>query len=632
MTGGPISLMASDMPIYFYLSIFGMGCALSLILTPLVRRLAIRWGQVAVPKENRWHRKETALLGGISIFAATITVWLLAAGVTDWQALGHPYLVMILCSGGMFALGLADDIFNMDPQHKLAGQVIIAAILIFFGYRLGWTESKTVNLFLSIIWVVGITNAFNLLDNMDGLASGIAMVAGGSLFLWLYLEPGSARVAAPVLLALSAYLGGLSGFLVYNFHPASIFMGDAGSLFIGFVLACLTVSGTSPQVGDKGFIHLVSIIAIPVLILFIPILDTGFVSLMRKLFRRPISQGGRDHSSHRLVAIGLSEKKAVLVLYAFSAASGLMALAINRLSIGISLVLIAVYLLFIVFFWIYLARVKVYSETSILSGEAPGLITPLLIQMTFKRRVFEVLLDLVLITVAYYTAYLLRFEGAIGPNFDFFLHSLPIVIACQVLFFYVFGIYRGVWENTSVRDLISYGKAITAGTVLPILILLFIYRFYSFSRAVFVIYWGLMLIMVSLSRLSFRLLDEGVRGTRLEGRRVLIYGAGLGGQMVLREIESNRDLGLTVVGFMDDNPRIQKTKIRGYPVLGGLRDLDRIIAEQKIQELIISFKMNRDQKKGELKQWQETSGAPVNIRELRLTISYIASGGSCPSR
>ena len=162
--------MFLKMPFYFYLSIFGLSCVISLLLTPLTRRLAIRWGQVAVPKDNRWHRKETALLGGVSIFTAMITVWVLAAGLTDWSAFGQPYLVMILCSVGIFALGLIDDIFNMDPQHKLAGQVIITSILIFFGYRLGWTDSKTLNLFLSIIWIVGITNAFNLLDNMDGLA------------------------------------------------------------------------------------------------------------------------------------------------------------------------------------------------------------------------------------------------------------------------------------------------------------------------------------------------------------------------------------------------------------------------------------------------------------------------------
>jgi len=609
------------MQTYSYLYAFGLSCGLSLVLTPLVGRLARKYGQVAVPKDDRWHNKETALLGGVGIFASMLTAWFLAAWFTGWPAYGRPYIAMILCSGGMFGLGLADDIFDMDPQHKLAGQVVITSVLVFFGFRLGWTDSSTINLFLSILWVVGITNAFNLLDNMDGLASGIAFIAGAFLFVFLYLNPSPGHLSDPLLLITGAYLGANLGFLVYNFNPASIFMGDAGSLFIGFVLACLTVAGDSSQTRDGSFFNLLSVIAIPILILLIPILDTGFVSLMRKLFRRPISQGGRDHSSHRMVAIGFSEKKAVLVLYAFSAASGLMALALNRLDAGTSLVVIVLYLLLVIFFWIYLARVKVYSEKSIISDHGSGRLTPILIEITYRRRLFEVILDLVLITVAYYTAYLLRFEGAVGPNFDFFLNSLPIVIACQILSLHLFGVYRGVWENTSIRDLIGYGKAITAGTLAPILILLFLYRFQSFSRAVFVIYWGLMIILVSLSRLSFRLLDEGISRANQRGRPVLIYGAGVGGQTILREIETNRDLNMALIGFMDDNPGMRGRKIRGYPVFGGIRDLEKIIGEHHIREIIISFRENSSEKKRQIKKLCQGIGSEVEVKEMKLMIS-----------
>ncbi len=605
-----------------YLSFFGISFAFALILTPFVRKLALKSGQVAVPRDNRWHRRETALLGGVSIFSAMLAAWFLSSFWLGRSIVGQPYFPMLLCASGIFLLGLADDIFNMDPQHKLAGQVIIAAILLFFGFRLGWTESKTFDLFLSILWVVGITNAFNLLDNMDGLSCGIAFIAGAFLFLYHYLNPSPGYLSGPGLLLLCTYLGSILGFLVYNFNPASIFMGDAGSLFIGFVLACLAMTGTpSAANGESSFFHLLSVILIPVLILFIPILDTGFVSLMRKLFRRPISQGGRDHSSHRLVAIGFSEKKAVLVLYGFSVASGLLALALNRLNTGTSAVLIVLYLLFILFFWIYLAKVKVYSEKSIISEHPSGKITPLLIEMTYRRRLLEVLLDLVLITVAYYTAYLLRFEGDPGLNFDFFLKSLPIVIACQILFFFLFGVYRGIWENTSLRDLISYGKAITAGTIAPILVLLFIYRFYSFSRAVFVIYWGLMLMLVSVSRLSFRLLDEGVRHGHQKGKPVLVYGAGLGGQMLLKEIETNKALNMAIHGFMDDNRDIRRKRIRGYPVLGGINDLEKILAAHPVKEIIISFRENSPDKKREMKRLLDDLGMEVDVREMKLTIS-----------
>jgi UDP-GlcNAc:undecaprenyl-phosphate GlcNAc-1-phosphate transferase len=598
---------------------------LALCVTPLVKRLALATGHVAVPKDTRWHKKETALMGGVSLFFSIMTTWIIAAYFMGWPIFGLPYLPVVLSASGIFALGLADDIFNIDPQHKLAAQIVIVSILMIFGFRLGWTPSKTADLFLSIIWIVGITNAFNLLDNMDGLAGGIALIAGSFLFLTYFLNPDMSSFVGPVLLMSATFLGAILGFLIYNFNPASIFMGDAGSLFIGFILACLTVTGSTDKTVGLGVGRLLSVIAIPILIVFIPILDTGFVSVMRKLFSRPISQGGRDHSSHRMVAIGFSERKAVLVLYGFAMASGLIALAINYFSIGISLVFIVLYLLFIVFFWIYLARVKVYPEDSVLSNNGLGKFTPILVQITYRRRIFEVILDFILVTIAYYSAYLLRFEGPvyylIGPDFSFFLKSLPIMLACQVFCFHIMGVYRGNWESTGLSDLIDFIKAITAGTVMAMLILLFIYRFSYFSRAVFIIYWILMLVLVSLSRLSFRLVDEGIKKGKQKGKPALIYGAGAGGQMLVKEIEKNRALALVVVGFIDDNPRKHDRKIMGYPVLGGKEDLEEIIKKNNIQEIIVSFKQNGEGKKRDVKNLCRRLDPEVEVKQMKVVIS-----------
>ena len=608
------------LPIYYYLSFFLGSFVLCLVLTPLVRRLAIATGQMAVPKDTRWHKKETALMGGVSIFVSFVTVWILALNFMNWWTSSLPLLPILICALGIFLLGMADDIFNIDPQHKLAGQIIIASLLTFLGFKLGWANSNTANLFLSVFWIVGITNAFNLLDNMDGLSAGIAFIAGLFLFLTHYLNPQISSSVGPVLLMSAIYLGTLLGFLIHNLNPASIFMGDAGSLFIGFVLASMTVISNPGKPVGGSVSHVLSVIAIPILIVFIPILDTGFVTLMRKLFSRPISQGGRDHSSHRMVAIGFSERKAVLVLYAFSAVSGLIALAIGRFSIGVSLVLITFYLLFVLFFWLHLAKVNTYSEDSILTQANRGGITPILVEITYKRRLFEVLLDLVLITVAYYTAYLLRFEGVVGPDFPFFIRSLPIMIASQIFWFYIIGVYRGVWESTSLRDLTDYVKAITGGTVMPMLILLFMYRFYSFSRAVFVIYWVLMLILLSLSRLSFRLIEEGIKKGNQKGKPTLIYGAGIGGQVTMREIETNRDLGLVLVGFIDDNSRKHRRKIMGYPVFGGQEGLEEIIKKYNVQEIIVSFKLNGEEKRKEVKNLCRSLGLEVEVTQMRLVI------------
>jgi UDP-GlcNAc:undecaprenyl-phosphate GlcNAc-1-phosphate transferase len=599
---------------------FLAALVLSLGLTPVVRTLALRTGQVAVPKDTRWHKKETALMGGVAIFVSTMGVWLGAALLLSWGSFGKPYVPIVLCASGMFVLGLVDDLHTMDPQHKLAGQIVLSSVLVFLGFRLEWTSYKALDLLLSILWIVGITNAFNLLDNMDGLSAGIAFIAALFTFLFHVSSPGDASLAAGLLMT-ACYLGALLGFLVYNFNPASIFMGDAGSLFIGFVMACLmTKAGAGHAVGDT-VTNLLSVIAIPILIVFIPIVDTGFVSFMRKLFRRPISRGGKDHSSHRMVAIGLSERKAVWVLYGFSVASGLIALAIRYLNTSLTLALIAFYLLFVLFFWIYLGRVKVYTEKSLLSEESANVLTPILVQITYRRRIFEVLLDGMLISVSYYTAYLLRFEGQLGGNFDFFLKSLPIMLACQTFSFYIMGVYRGIWESTGVADLIGYVKAITIGAVMPMIILLFIYRFESFSRAVFVIYWGVMLLLVSLSRLSFRLLDEGIRLRSRNGDRALIYGAGIGGQFALKEMQNNPDLGFQPVGFVDDNPRLRGRKIKGYPVFGGRDELVEILRKHEIKKIIISFRQQGDEKADQIRTVCRNLGAEIDVKLMRLTIS-----------
>ena len=223
-----------------------------------------------------------------------------------------------------------------------------------------------------------------------------------------------------------------------------------------------------------------------------------------------------------------------------------------------------------------------------------------------------------MIAVAYYAAYLLRFEGDSGPDFQVFLKSLPVLISCQILSFFLTGVYRGVWEATGLRDLIVYVKAITAGTIGSMLILLFFYRFYSFSRAVFVIYWILMLILMSLTRLSFRLLDEGVRKRNRQGRPTLIYGAGVGGQLALKEIESNGGLGLHVVGFIDDNPSIHRRSIRGYPVLGARQHLPEIVRKHGVKEIIVTFRQDGCERAKEVKKVCRELDADLHVKQMSL--------------
>jgi UDP-GlcNAc:undecaprenyl-phosphate GlcNAc-1-phosphate transferase len=520
-------------------------------------------------------------MGGVAIFAA-FALGLAATPILAPDLSLQGYVPLFLCAALVFVLGLVDDVYHLSPQTKLVGQVIAAALLVFLGFKVNWFVSLTLNTFVSVLWIVGITNAFNLLDNMDGLAAGIALISSGFVALITLSSHGTGDGQ---LLILAVFMGAVLGFLLYNFQPASIFMGDSGSLFIGFVLAGIT---TEQRVFHSG--HFLPIIAVPVCILFIPILDTTFVSLMRPLFGRSPTTGGRDHSSHRLVAIGLPERKAVLTLYAFAAAGGLVALAGARYPTAIFFLCLVLFLLISLFFWIHLGRVRVYPDEEKSVVERSKALTTFWVDLTYRLRVFEVLLDIFLISFGYWLSYFLRFEGEMYvASFPMFLRSLPIVQASLLTAYFAFGVYRGVWRYTSVTDLVTHVKAVTTGVVLSMLVILFVYRFEGYSRTVFIIYWGTSLFFIAGSRLSFRMIAESMRRNSVaNGKRVLIYGAGDKGELALREILNNQDLGLTPVGFIDDDVRKHRKKIQGYKVLGGQEKLARLVAKHRISEIIIA--------------------------------------------
>jgi UDP-GlcNAc:undecaprenyl-phosphate GlcNAc-1-phosphate transferase len=571
---------------YFFCLIiaFILAFVLSAVLTPMVRRFAIRKGQLAEPRADRWHTSPKPLMGGVAIFAAFSLALMAMLLLMPASVLLSKYLPLLLCAILVFALGLIDDLYGMSPQTKLVGQVVAAALLVFFGYKIDWFVSYTYNTFFSVFWIVVITNAFNLLDNMDGLAAGIAFIS--LLFLALItllnLDNGAANGQ---LLIVIVFMGVLLGFLLFNFHPASIFMGDSGSLFIGFILAGLT---THQRVFHST--HFLPIILVPGLILFIPILDTGFVSVMRVLFGRSIARGGKDHSSHRLVAIGLPERKAVLLLYGFSVIGGSVALVGMLYPARYFFTCLGVFMLIALFFWIYLAKVRVYPDEDKSLVERSRALTTIWIDFTFKKRIFEVLLDVWLVSFGYWLSYFLRFEGPLyADNFQYFLESLPIVLSSVIFTYFIFGIYRGVWRYTSVPDLITYLKAVTTGIVLSMLIILFIYRFEGYSRTVFVIFWGICLFFLGGSRLSFRTISEAIRrNTVVNGQRVLIYGAGDKGEFALREILNNQELRLTPVGFIDDDVKKKKRKIQGVKVLGGHGNLEAMVRKYKVTEIIVA--------------------------------------------
>jgi UDP-GlcNAc:undecaprenyl-phosphate GlcNAc-1-phosphate transferase len=545
---------------------------LGLILTLIARAVSPRVGLVAAPRQDRWHQESTPMLGGVAIYVAFVIGFLVFA-----PRLPGAYAVLAAATL-LFFTGLVDDVVHIKPYTKLVVQLIAAATAVYSGLHLPWVDYQWINDVLTIFWLVGITNAINLLDNMDGLAGGISLISSLFLGITLLLNGQTSAAILPALLG-----GAVLGFLIFNFKPASIFMGDSGSMFLGFMLA-----GTALLASTGRFRSLTSVLLTPVLILTIPIFDTCFVSISRRLSGRPISRGGRDHTSHRLVALGISERRAVMLLYLFAAVSGVLALAVRWLETTVVLALVPLFALLVLFLGLYLGKVRVYEE-----GEQPeGLrVVSAIADFSYKRRVFEVLLDTALIALAYYGAFVLRWDGRLpAEQLQIFLKTLPLVIIIQMTLFLVGGVYRGLWRYVGITDLMLIARAVLSGTTVSTVVVFVMYRFRGPSRAVALLDMLLLLVFVSVSRISFVVLKAMIVGRGSNGANatpILIYGAGDGGELLIREILNNPDRQYSPVGFIDDDNRKAGKIIHGYRIFD-INELPNLISAYGIREVLIS--------------------------------------------
>ena len=573
-TGGPFDLARC----------FGIALAISAGLTPLVARWARGHGLVAIPRQDRWHRQPTPLLGGVAIYVAS-TVAIVWFGPRDIRVAG-------LVGGGtlLFVTGLIDDFRRLRPHTKLIAQILAACLLVFSGVQIGTPWLAVVAIPITILWVVGITNAFNLLDNMDGLSAGTAVIAAASLFAFS-LESNNMSTA----LLCVALGGGALGFLLYNFNPARIFMGDSGSMYLGFTLSGITLLGTREMASDIFFVLLV-----PAAMMGLPIMDTTLVTIVRTLEGRPLSQGGRDHLSHRLVAVGLSERQSVLVLYLMAACFGSLGLVARAAGVWLSLVLAGVYLVIAVLFGAFLAQVRIYNPVQFAERSASLVNRPVVNGMIlFKRELGEAALDFVLVCVAYLGAFVLHygFPNPAAPGPDPYAAipvmlsaSLALVLAVKMSLLLVFQAYRGMWRYLGIADLMTLARVTLLGSTILVVALPFVVRSVIIPRSVLVIDFLLFTFLLIGSRVSFAALNDTF--ARLQSRwqpHVLIVGAGDMGELVLRSIIRARPAAYRPVGFLDPDPATRNRTLHSVRVLGTTEDLATIASQHDVDLVVLAL-------------------------------------------
>lgn len=579
----------------YFTTLFLIAFLVSLAISPIIRRLAFAIGAVDLPGERKIHSVPIPRIGGVVIalsFAVTLAAaWnigkLNASWMTPHLAAWWPILVgaAIVFMGGAF-----DDVRSLPVWAKFVIQTAAASTAIALGVRIDHISlfgSDPVSLGLlafpiTFLWIVGITNAFNLVDGLDGLAVGLGSIAAGTCATLFFL-----RGETSDALILIVVLGALLGFLPHNFNPARIYLGDSGSMLIGYMLAVTAIVGTQKTATALA-------VFVPLLVLGLPIIDTLF-SMIRRFkgqrrydsnwlqATRHMFKADQGHFHHRLMALGLSHRNAVLTLYIVSlglSSFALLSVLAEYRNAGI------VILTVILAAAIGIGKLD-YRELDLLPV---GRLLQWHDRFAFDRRFFLGFLDVMLITSAYGGAFLLKFyDASVEPVTPWYVNSFPTVLITQFLCFYVFGLYRGVWRAMGIGDLSKVALAVGAAATISYSLVV-IHHPPDGTMSFFVIDALLLGFFAGGIRSAYRVLDYSHQRDAVHGTAALIYGAGRGGQLVLRELRQNPALGLNPIGFVDDDPALRNRTICGVPVLGRGQDVPAILDDRLVASILISSK------------------------------------------
>ncbi len=564
-----------------YLLLFLFGFFLALALTPVARRLALRLKALDMPDERKVHALPVPRLGGLAIvFAFQAGLWLafgplpevryyLGDFATNWLVRLLPAVLVIVLAG------ILDDIRPLPPVTKLLAQ-ILAAILATQGgavirmFESPWGTPVHLGVWavpVSVLWIVALTNAFNLIDGLDGLSCGVGAISTLTLGAVALLRGDSGLVLVCALLA-----GCLIGFLWHNFHPARIFMGDTGSQFIGFTLSVLSITELHKSTASLS-------VLVPLLAFGLPLMD-AFLTMVRRLVRGVrVFEADRDHIHHRLLKQGWSQRRAVLVLYGVSLLAMAVALfVVARRDLPLGLVFVGVGVA-----TVYAVRWLRYRELEILrSGTLLALTRNPLLGYEF----FQMPIDLVLLAGASYLAW-----GTVHglplpmPMKESLRGVLPLVVLIKLLVLRLCGLYQVRWQYAGMADLLRGVRAVALGCAASATVVLAL-KVPGGSLAVLLLGFFLTVTLLLGVRMSLRLLEYYAQTDVTNRERVLIYGTGPMADMLVRHLLGEGKM--TPVGFIHGGGEQRGKTIHGIPILGSLSVLSSAARDHKTSKLIIA--------------------------------------------
>ncbi|HSG08341.1 MAG TPA: MraY family glycosyltransferase [Longimicrobiales bacterium] len=568
-------------------TVAGLALVLTAVLTPLVRGAAIAGGMVRQIRTDRWHRRPTPAIGGVAIylgFGLSVGAGYLLDPDTALglgRRLPQAFLPLntweglVLAATMAFVVGLVDDFVHLGPRTKLLGQVVAAGILLGSGIGVWLTGVYLLDAALSLLWFVGLTNAMNLLDNMDGLAAGVAAIAGMYLTVLFYLS----GEMGLVLLAL-AFTASLIGFLAHNYPPARIFMGDSGSLFLGLFLAGLALA---PAPGLSR--SLAAVLAVPVLILGVPILDTTLVTLGRLLEGRPVSQGGKDHTSHRFIDLGMPEKQTLWMLWTLAAVGGGVGLMLRSAQRGTALLLGGLMIGMLTLMGAYLLAVRFRAMEA---GSKPGpSLYRFLVRSQERYPVLALFLDGIWITLAYYAAYAIRWEPSELPiQLPYFRETVVVFVGVKLVALVFTGTYSSPWSTFGLYDALRVVRSSLVATLLAAGALILLARV-GLSRGVVAIDFLVCSLLIVGSRFSFRVIEGTTQRWSEERTPVVILAAVADAELAVRQLARLAEPRLRAVAVADQGSGVARGRVGAIPLFGGQAALRHALQETRANAVVV---------------------------------------------
>ena len=576
---------------------------LVLASTPAVKALALRFNFVAPPCEESSHTEPTPVLGGVAIVVAVLAALGLVGELPLWMLAGMLTLL---------AVGALDDAVALTPSRKLFAQLAVVAFFLWAGPAAPEdTRWPLVNLGLAGFWMVAVINAFNLVDGLDGLAAGVGVAAVGTVGVVAWWSRDVELACAA--LATGAALG---GFLLFNFYPASIFMGDSGALPMGFLLGALALQGAALQQNS----HLSSAV-FPLLVMLVPLLDTAIVTVSRLATGNSISRRGLDHSHHRLLMLGLTVRRAVAVSWTLAALGALLAAGQTLLSHAYLLSALPFVIAGIGVAGLFMIDLTFEDRApGVAFGYMQGLARSIL-SLGYKRRLAEAMLDFALIPAAYFGACLLRRDFKINDALIVsMMASTPVFYVATYVAFALTGVYRGIWRYAGIADLIRFANGALLAGVLVAIASLFIRL--EISGSVAVLYVVLLFNLLVFTRMSFQIQRRALAMIALPTERVLIVGAGRMGEAAVRYIFSGNDRRVRLIGFVDDDAFKEGKLVHGHQVLGPLDDLPRIHITTEFHWILIAADAISEDRLAMVKAFADAHHLP--LQRLSIEVSEFA--------